>query len=285
MTAFVGQTAWITGASSGIGEALARALYKAGANLVLSGRNRVALDAVAAECGAEAGRALVLPFEATDYAAIPAAVDQAWDWAKSRSGGIDILINNAGISQRSLAIDTDFSVYQSIVGVDLMAPIALTQAQLGRMAAHAKSGGAGRIVMISSVAGKAGVPLRTAYCAAKFGLIGYADALRAEVSQAGLTVHVIAPGSIRTGVSRNALTADGTPRGISDAAIENGMDPDLAAATMLAGIAAGTREILIAEGIELWLAEQARTPEALFDRTASFMAAGHAQRMVEEARQ
>jgi short-subunit dehydrogenase len=281
MTAFVDQTAWITGASSGIGAALARALHKGGANVVLSGRNRAALDAVAVECGAASGKALVLPFEATDFAAMPAVVEQAWDWAKQRSGGIDVLVNNAGISQRSLAIDTGLAVYQAIVGVDLMAPIALTQAQLGRMAERK----AGRIVMISSVAGKAGVPLRTAYCAAKFGLIGYADALRAETAHLGLTVHVIAPGSIRTGVSRNALTADGTPRGISDSAIDNGMDADLAAATMLTAIAAGEREIVVAEGIEQWLAEQTRTPEAVFDRVAGFMAAGYAQRMVEEARQ
>ena len=281
MTAFVGETAWITGASSGIGAALARALHKGGASLVLSGRNRAALDAVAAECGAAAGHALVLPFEATDFAAIPGVVGQAWEWAEQRSGGIDMLVNNAGISQRSLAIDTDLAVYQAIVGVDLMAPIALTQAQLGRMAGR-KSG---RIVMISSVAGKAGVPLRTAYCAAKFGLIGYADALRAEVAGLGLTVHVIAPGSIRTGVSRNALTADGTARGVSDSAIDNGMDADLAAETMLTAIAVNAREIVIAEGIEQWLAEQTRTPEAVFDQTAAFMAAGYAQRMVEEARQ
>ena len=281
MTAFVGETAWITGASSGIGAALARALHKGGASLVLSGRNRAALDAVAAECGAAAGHALVLPFEATDFAAIPGVVGQAWEWAEQRSGGIDMLVNNAGISQRSLAIDTDLAVYQAIVGVDLMAPIALTQAQLGRMAGR-KSG---RIVMISSVAGKAGVPLRTAYCAAKFGLIGYADALRAEVAGLGLTVHVIAPGSIRTGVSRNALTADGTARGVSDSAIDNGMDADLAAETMLTAIAVNAREIVIAEGIEQWLAEQTRTPEAVFDQTAAFMAAGYAQRMVEEGRQ
>ena len=281
MTGFVGETVWITGASSGIGAALARALRKGGASLVLSGRNRAALDAVAAECGAAAGHALVLPFEATDFAAIPGVVGQAWEWAEQRSGGIDMLVNNAGISQRSLAIDTDLAVYQAIVGVDLMAPIALTQAQLGRMAGR-KSG---RIVMISSVAGKAGVPLRTAYCAAKFGLIGYADALRAEVAGLGLTVHVIAPGSIRTGVSRNALTADGTARGVSDSAIDNGMDADLAAETMLTAIAGNAREIVIAEGIEQWLAEQTRTPDAVFDRTAAFMAAGYAQRMVEEARQ
>ena len=267
----------IFGHRRGAGARVAQARCKP----VLSGRNRAALDAVAAECGAEAGRALVLPFEVTDFAAIPGVVDQAWEWAQQRSGGIEMLVNNAGISQRSLAVDTDLAVYERIVGVDLMAPIALTQAQLSRMAARK----AGRIVMISSVAGKAGVPLRTAYCAAKFGLIGYADALRAEVSVLGMSVHVVAPGSIRTGVSRNALTADGTPRGVSDSAIDNGMDADLAATTMLTAIAAGEREIVIAEGVEQWLAEQTRTPAAVFDRVAGFMAAGYAQRMVEEAKQ
>lgn len=274
MGEFAGQVAWITGASSGIGEALARALHEQGAHLVLSGRNRTALDAVAAQCG----DALVLPFEVTDHAAIPAAVEAAWDWAASRSGGIDLLVNNAGISQRSLAIDTDFSVYQRIVDVDLLAPIALTQAQLKRMAARKT----GRIAMISSVAGKAGSPLRTAYSAAKFGLIGYADALRAEVAMLGLQVHVIAPGSIRTGVSRNALTADGSARGVSDEAIDNGMDPAEAARRMLDAMAAGQREIVVAEGVEQWLAETTRTPDELFDRMAAFMAAGYAQRMIKE---
>ena len=105
---------WITGASSGIGAALARALAARGAKLILSGRNVGALEAVAADCDTAT---LVLPFEATDYDALPAITDQAWRW----HGRIDGLVNNAGISQRSLAIDTDFAVYQQIVAVDLLA--------------------------------------------------------------------------------------------------------------------------------------------------------------------
>lgn len=266
-----GQAIWITGASSGIGAALARALGAQGARLVLSGRDRAALDRVAADCG----EALILPFEATDFAAIPALGDQAWDWA----GGIDCLINNAGISQRSLAVETGFAVYDRIVAVDLLAPIALTQALLPRMAAR-KSG---RVVMISSLAGKFGAPLRTAYSAAKFGLIGYADALRAEVAMLGLQVQVIAPGSIKTEVSRNALTADGTTRGASDSSIDNGIDADEAAAEMLAALARGEREIIIARGLELQLGEARRTPDALFDQIAGMVAAGYAERMKAEA--
>ena len=271
---FSGQTAWITGASSGIGAALARALARRGARLVLSGRNVAALEAVAAECG----EALVLPFETTDITAIAPAVEKAWDWALGGSGGIDMLVNSAGISQRSLAVDTSFAVYERIIGVDLLAPIALTQAILPRLAAR----GSGRVVMISSIAGKVGVPLRTAYSAAKFGLIGYADALRTEVAQLGLKVHVIIPGSVRTDVSRNALTADGSRREASDKAIENGIDPDVAAAEMLAAIARDEREIIVATGAEQALAELRRTPDAVFDQLAGLMASGYAEKMKAE---
>jgi dehydrogenase/reductase SDR family protein 7B len=149
---FQGSCWWVTGASSGIGTALAQALSKAGASLILSGRNVAALNDVAARCE---GKSLVLPFEATDFAAIPAVVDKAWTWAGQHGGRISGLVNNAGISQRSLAVETVFDVYQKIVAVDLLAPIALTQALLPRMI---KAGG-GNIVAISSVAGLVGAPV------------------------------------------------------------------------------------------------------------------------------
>lgn len=272
---FSGQVAWITGASSGIGAALARALAARGARLVLSGRNEAALAEVARDCG----ECLILPFEATDYDAAREAADRAWAWAEPLSGGIDLLVNNAGISQRSLAADTAFPVYQRIVEVDLLAPIALTQALLARMTAR----GSGRIAMISSIAGKVGVPMRTAYSAAKFGLVGYADALRTEVAHLGLQVHVIAPGSIRTDVSRNALTADGSARGVSDKAIENGIDPAEAANEMLDRMLAGEREIIIATGAEKQMGELRRTPDALLDQMAALVAKGYAERMKEES--
>lgn len=268
---FSGQTAWITGASSGIGEALAKGLASQGARVVLSGRNVPELERVAAQCG----EALVLPFESTDYAALPRHADRAWDWA----GGVDFLINNAGISQRSLAVDSAFPVYERIIGVDLLAPIALTQLVLPRMAARRS----GRLAFVSSIAGKVGVPLRSAYCAAKFGLAGYADSVRAETAHLGLQVHTIYPGSIRTNVSRNALTADGSRRGASDSAIDNGIDPDEAAAELLSRMLAGEREIIIARGFETQLGEARRTPDTLFDQIAAMMAGGYAERMKAEA--
>lgn len=253
---FEGQTVWITGASSGIGEALAEAVAAQGAAVILSGRRRDALERVAARLPTES---LVLPFETTDWAALPGAVEAAWGWRD----GVDMLVNNAGISQRSLAVDTKPEVYRQILDVDLLAPIWLTQLLLPRMAERRT----GHIVGISSVAGRLGTVLRTAYCAAKHGLIGYCDALRAEVEQAyGIRVTTVLPGSVRTMVAANALQADGSTRGESDTNIDAGMDPAECARRILAGIAEGQREIIVAEGGEAIAAGLRFTnPDALFD--------------------
>lgn len=256
---FEGRTIWITGASSGIGEALATAFAAEGASLILSGRRRDALDALAGRLPAQS---LVLPFEATDSESLPAAVETAWAWR----GGVDMLVDNAGVSQRSLAIDTMPDVYRTLIEVDLLAPILLTQLVLPKMAERR----AGHIVAISSVAGRVGTALRTGYCAAKHGLIGYMDALRAETAQAyGISVTNVLPGSIRTNVAANALQADGSRRGQSDANIEAGMDPAECARRILDGLAAGAREIVVADGIEAGAALlRFQDPERLFDLTA-----------------
>jgi short-subunit dehydrogenase len=129
-----------------------------------------------------------------------------------------------------------------------------------------------------------GVPLRSAYCAAKHGLIGYHDSVRAENEHLGIRVHVVAPGSIRTDVSRNALTADGSKRGVSDAAIDNGMSPAEAAAAILAAIEAGQRELLLATGVERDIAVLRRSdPEALFDRVSAMVRAGYAKQMAADS--
>ena len=245
-----GRTAWITGASSGIGAALAEALAAEGAALILSGRRRDALEELAARLG---GDSLVLPFEATDRAALPGAVEAAWGWRD----GVDMLVNNAGISQRSLAIDTVPEVYDRLIDTDLLAPIHLTQALLPRLVERRS----GTIVMIASVAGRLGPVLRT----------GYADALRAEVEKAyGLRVVNVLPGSVRTGVARNALQGDGSARGESDANIDAGMDPAECARRILAGLAEGQREIIVAEGQEAFAAAlRWQNPEQLFDLLAA----------------
>jgi len=257
---FSGKIVWITGASSGIGEALAKAFAAQGAHIILSGRRSEALEQVAASLATDS---LILPFETTDYDVLPAKIEEARNW----KGRVDILVNNAGISQRSLALDTHPDVHHKIINVDLLAPIWLTQLLLPHMIAA----GGGHIVGISSVAGRVGVPLRTAYCAAKHGLIGYMDALRAETEKLH-NVHVtnILPGSIRTNVSRNALTKDGDSRGKSDAVIDNGMEPAECARQILDAVTNNVPELIIAEGMELNIAELRQSdPEKCFAMTAA----------------
>ncbi len=272
--AFEGKTAWVTGASSGIGEALVKELASRGANVILSARRVDELKRVTAGLDA---CALILPFEATDYDALPGMVEKALGWR----GGVDFLFNNAGVSQRSLAIDTSFDVYRRIMEIDFFAPLRLTQLVLPSMVEKRS----GHIAIVSSVAGKAGVPLRTAYCAAKHACLGYYDALRAEIEKAyGVGVSVITPGSVRTAVASNALTGDGSARGRSDENIDNGMAPEKAAAIILDGIEAGKREIVVAEGMELAaLQMRLANPDGLFDflaeegaRLADARAAGEA---------
>lgn len=267
-----GDVWWITGASSGIGAAMAQVFSAAGAKLILSGRNESALQDVAARLNAPH---LILPFEATDFSRLPALVEQARHWAEPH-GGLHGLVNNAGISQRSLAAETAFAVYEKIVAVDLLAPIALTQAVLPHLIARRR----GHIVAIASIAGILGPPLRSAYSAAKHGLIGYHDSVRAETAHLGLQVLVVAPGSVRTDVSRNALDARGQPRGVSDEAIDAGLDPAEVAERILTAVQSGEREIVIAAGMEADIARLRRSnPDQLFDLMANLVAGGYAQRM------
>jgi short-subunit dehydrogenase len=267
---FTEKVVWITGASSGIGAALAREWAGRGAHLVLSGRDEARLNEVAADCG----DAMVLPFDVRDDAALADATAKAIAW----KGHVDIAVANAGVSQRSQALKTDMSVYRDIIDIDLTAQIAFAQGLIGHMAER----GSGNLLFISSIAGKVGVPMRTAYCAAKFGLAGYADALRAELSQKGVNVHVVYPGSIATNVSRNALTSDGSKRGRSDKVIDEGIRPEDAAKTMIDAVVLNQREIIVAEGMEQAMGELRRTPDQLLDQVAGMVAAGYIEKMEAE---
>lgn len=253
------RVAWVTGASSGIGEALAKGLGAAGWAVILSGRRVEALQAVADAAG---GETLVLPFEATDIDALPAVVERAVAW----KGQIDLLVNNAGVTQRSLGVDTDFSVYRRIMEIDYFAPVRLTQLVLPHMIARRT----GRLAAVSSLAGRVGSPMRTGYSSAKFALLGYFEALRAEIEQAyGVKVSTILPGSVKTPVAANALQADGSVRGFSDDNIDNGMDPDECARRIMAGFDADQREIIVADGGEAGLSHLRFTnPERLWDALA-----------------
>ena len=261
MTDLTNKVIWITGASSGIGKALAQTAAQHDTKLILSGRRTDALDALADELAVDC---LVLPFEVTDFEALEHKVEAAWAW----QGRVDILVNNAGISQRCLAIDAKPEIYTQLINIDLIAPIWLTQLQLSRMA----DAGGGHIVAISSVAGRIGAPLRTAYSAAKFGLIGYMDALRTEVDRShNIKVTNILPGSVATDVSRNALAGDGSKRGVSDAVIDAGDDPMDCATCIWDAVNADTPETIYAKEMEMGLAQMRHAdPETFFVAISDF---------------
>lgn len=231
---FEGKTVWITGASSGIGEALAYAMATRGARLILSARRAARLQDVQAAC-AHPDRHLVLPLDLAETAALEAAARQALDAA----GSIDVLINNGGVSQRARAVDTGLAVDRRIMDVNYFGAVALTKAVLPSMLAR----GAGHLVVITSVVGKFGSPLRSAYSASKHALHGFFDALRAEVHEEGIRVTLVCPGFVRTSVSVNALTGDGTPQGTMDAGQQRGLSVEVGAAKIVRAIEREKEEV------------------------------------------
>ena len=254
---FKDKIVWITGASSGIGEAFAEAFHAQGAKVIVSALTDEELKPVLERLPGSKG----LAFNVADFDALPGLVDQA----EAFFGGIDVLVNNAGITTRALAKDTDFSVYRKVIDIDLMAPIALTQLVTPIM----RKKGSGRIIAIASISGKFGVPMRSAYSAAKHGVFGYFDALRSEVVYDGIDVHVVGPGSVRTNLARNALKGDGAAFGRTDDAIENGFEPAELIQRIFKAIEKGKREIMISRGREtLGLRLRRFFPERAFDAVA-----------------
>ena len=257
---FQGKVIWITGASSGIGEALAHSFAGSGARVVLSARREEELRRVREDCistGASSEHLLVLPLDVVDHEAMPGAVATVLN-AFSR---IDMLINNAGVSQRSFCLETDMAVYRNLFDIDVLGQIALTKQVLPIMVEQ----GAGRMVVTASVAGKVGVPLRTGYCAAKHAVMGFFDALRTEVAHLGVTVSTVVPGFIRTNVSSNALQGDGTATGQTDEDIAGGMEVSRCVEIIVDGLARGMDEIEVGEGDEMALLELKRNnPEQAF---------------------
>jgi short-subunit dehydrogenase len=229
---------WITGASSGIGEALAIAWSREGARVVLSARNAAELERVRAACD-EPSRHRVVPLDLTDVEAVNAAAKTV--------GDVDILVHSGGVSQRSLAAETDLATDRAIMDVNYFGTIALTKAVLPSMLAR-KSG---HIVPISSVIGHVGIPLRSAYAASKHALHGFFDALRAETAKDGIRVTIICPGYIRTNVSENALRGDGTRYGKLDETHAKAMRPEVAAPRIIDGVAKNKEEVRVG-GPEIW---------------------------------
>lgn len=235
MSTLKDQVVWITGASSGIGEALAVQAAAEGAKVILSARREAELQRVKAAC-ASGSRVAVLPLDLTDFDA-----DAALMKAESFFGSVDVLVNNAGISQRSTVLDTDMAVYRRIFELDFFACVALTKAVLPGMVTKKR----GQLVTISSVVGYVGTPLRSGYAAAKHALHGFYDALRAEVWREGVQVTLVCPGFIKTNVSLNAITGDGGKHGLMDTGQLHGMSPAECARQIWAAVAAGREEVLV----------------------------------------
>ncbi|HOO38648.1 MAG TPA: SDR family oxidoreductase [Deltaproteobacteria bacterium] len=227
---------WITGASSGIGEALAHTYSTEGAQLILSARNEARLNEVRNLC-TNPEKHLVLPLDLADGNALP---DKCSEVLK-RFGRVDILINNSGVSQRSLVAQTGLEVDRRIMETNFFGTITLTKAVLPSMLERK----AGHIVVISSVAGKLGTPLRSSYSASKHALHGFFDSLRAETWKQGIHVTIVCPGFIRTNISINALTADGTPQGTMDEAQACGMSPKDCAEKIVRAVEKNRAEVYI----------------------------------------
>jgi short-subunit dehydrogenase len=249
---------WLVGASGGIGSELARAAAGRGMRLVLSGGPPAQLQSLVKLHGGPQ-RACVVELDLTDVDALTVAVAAA----RAAFGRIDLLILNAGISQRARAVETDYPVLQRLIQVDF-----LSQAEIARrVAALMVEQSTGAILVVSSLAGLVASPLRTGYCAAKHAIFGYYNSLRAELIGHNVTVTIGVPGFVRTDISRNAVTAAGATYGKMDPNQTRGSDPADVARGMLDAALRGRREIRLAMGVKGRLAIfLARNLPALYAR-------------------
>jgi dehydrogenase/reductase SDR family protein 7B len=234
--------------------ALAQLFHSIGAKVILSGRNGQKLQQVKFTLDAAGNHRpggivryppAVLEFDLTQSHAIQDHIQAAL----KLFGHIDLLINNAGVSSRSSALDTDIRVDRTIMETNFFGPIQLTKALLPALLEQ----GSGHIVVISSLQGKLGLPYRSSYSASKHALEGYFDALRVELYHRNIPVTIICPGYINTRLSVNALTGDGTSYGVTDTTTDRGMSPDAAAQKVLEAVALCEREAVISGSID-WLA-------------------------------
>ena len=226
---------WITGASSGIGEALAYRVHDEGGLLTLSARREEELERVAARCRSR--EPMVLPLDVTSENDVAEATARVFE----RFGRIDILINNAGLTHRGPVVDTDQAVFRRVMDVNFFGPLLLTKAVLPSMIRR-KSG---HIVVVTSIAAKYSSSNRAGYNAAKHAAHGLFNALREEVVEHGIGVTLVAPGPVRTSISINALTTDGSRHGKMDAFLERGLAPETCASHILDAVHAGDDEVVI----------------------------------------
>lgn len=226
---------WVTGASSGIGKALVKALADNGAKVILSARKASSLSAVVKEYDLDEDKTFILPLDLEQPGTFPDRVQAAI----AHWGRVDVLVNNGGISQRSLAKDTSMEVVKKMMDVNYIGTVALTMALLP----HFLERKSGYFVTVTSLMGVFSAPLRSSYCGAKHALHGYFDALRAELYRDNIKVTLVCPGYVQTNVSVNALTGDGTPQKSMDEKTAQGITAGECAADIIKAIEKEKSEI------------------------------------------
>ncbi len=237
MESFSGKVVWITGASSGIGEALVHAFAQLGAKIVLTARREQELKRVQQEAGLKEENSFILPLDLYHTEHIADSVELI----KKRFGTIDVLVCNAGVVQRFAVKDSTIVVDRQIMELNFFAVTALTKSVLPTML-EKKSG---HIVVISSVMGKVAIPNRSMYAASKHALHGFFDALRAEVFRDNIGVTVVCPGYVRTNISINAVNADGKKYGKMDEGQQHGMAPEKCANGIINAVRKNKDEVFI----------------------------------------
>jgi len=235
---------WITGASSGIGEALAIKLSGWNTRLILSSNQSVELERVKAGLHLKPEDVNVLPLDLAD----PGSLEEKAKEALKVFGRIDILINNGGISQRSLVMETSLETDRKIMEINYFSGVILTKSVMPSMLA----GGFGHIVAVSSITGKFGFPLRSAYSASKHALYGFYESLGAEYFDKGIRTTIICPGRVKTNISLGALGPDGKPQKIMDHGQQNGISAERCALDIINGIRKNKRNVYTG-GKELWM--------------------------------
>lgn len=234
---FDNKVVWITGASSGIGEALAEALAGLGARLVLSARREEELMRVKASLNGEPAHYLVLPLDLEQPGTFPGLVDRVLE----SFGRIDVVVHSGGISQRASVKDAPLAIDQKVMAVNFFGAVGLTKAMLPVFLNQQS----GHFVVISSLVGKFGTPKRSAYAASKHALHGFFESLRAEVWRDLIQVTLVCPGYVRTNISCNAINAAGEKYGRMDRNQLKGMAPEECARQTLKAVAAGKQEVVI----------------------------------------
>ena len=231
------KTIWITGASSGIGEASAYQFAKEKTNLIITATREDKLKDVQQKCISLGAQCQVLPYDLSDLENI----DELTDKAISAFGNIDIVFLNAGISQRSKTLETSFAVYEKIMSVNFFAPVKITKRLLPKMIEE----GGGTIAVTSSISGKFGFPLRSAYASSKFAVYGFFETVHAEYYNDNIRVVMVCPGRIKTNISFNALEADGTKHAKMDSSQQGGMSAEKAAIKIVRAINNRKPEVLV----------------------------------------